>query len=1032
MDYEHYLRKFQDANEFFKQKNYVRAKQFYTELKQVSPHPLPVDNSNMTLQSASQFYEAVCAYELFQPDAEKLLLDFFNHHFKTPYHDIVPFYLGSYYFREKKYKDALEYLKKVKVVDLDNELLTEFKFQLGYGYFREKEFNNAYTQFNAIKNIKGKYYYPTNYYLGYIQFEKKDYDAALRSFEPLEDSKVYQKIIPYYLAQIYFFEEDYDKLIAYIEELDGDRNVKYQDELGQLAGQAYYQQKEYTKALPYLEEYAHKTRSLRESDVYQLGFAHYKNDDWDAAVKYLERLDNREDSLGQNALYILADCYMQQNNKTNARSAYQKAAEIGIDPEINEYSSFNYARLSYEQGFLNESLESLQEFIKKYPNSDMSTEAKEIMSEILLNSRNYVQALQIIESIPNPSNKVRAAYQKAAYFHGIEKFNAGDYKEAILLFNTSHKNPIDEQIKAETYYWKGEALYKLNRYEDAIKEFNNFNWLASTNDLDNEASLLAQSSYSAAYAYIKLDDYPSARPYLAKSIENLEKSGNSGLVNKIYSDALLRFGDCYFIMKNYPKAAEQYNIVVNKKLKGADYALYQKAIIAGLNGHSDKKIELLDRIQNDFKVSLYKDDALYEKGNTLINTGNANQAISVFKQITDDIQKSKYTADAYLKLGLIYFNTDKIKLAIESYKSVLDKFPNSNYAKQAMRGIKDISVSEGNPDIYLSMVKNRSGFDISEAAQDSLLYEAAEAQFINGKTDKAISGFEKYLDQYPNGFNSTSAHFYLGESLYNKEAFEAALEHYKEVIQRGENKFLEKALSKASRITFGQLKDFNLSYEYFKRLLEVASFKENSKTAHVGLLKSAYETGNTMDVKTEAMYIINNNDQFNTADVEEAKYYLAKVLYSENEITKAKNHFEELSKINSEYGAESLFMLAEIAYESNEFDSSIELCFRLIEEMPSYEYWRVKSFILLSENYAAKENFFQAKATLESIINNYKGEELLNVAKLKLENIMKQEELAEKDRLEVKPDTANVFETDTSEQIEFIEPEINNDEVDDF
>src|SRR5690554_1184075 len=169
LDHEHYLRIYQDANEFFAQKNYVRAKQLFTELKQYTQHPISVDNTNMTLQSAAQFYEAVCAYELFQPDAEKLLMDFHKHHFKTPYHEIIPFYLGSYYFREKKYDDALEYLKKVNTLKLDNELLTEYKFQLGYGYFRDKDFSNAKTQFNAIKNIKGKFYYPSNYYLGYIQ-----------------------------------------------------------------------------------------------------------------------------------------------------------------------------------------------------------------------------------------------------------------------------------------------------------------------------------------------------------------------------------------------------------------------------------------------------------------------------------------------------------------------------------------------------------------------------------------------------------------------------------------------------------------------------------------------------------------------------------------------------------------------------------------------------------------------------------------------------------------------------------------------
>ena len=40
-----------------------------------------------------------------------------------------------------------------------------------------------------------------------------------------------------------------------------------------------------------------------------------------------------------------------------------------------------------------------------------------------------------------------------------------------------------------------------------------------------------------------------------------------------------------------------------------------------------------------------------------------------------------------------------------------------------------------------------------------------------------------------------------------------------------------------------------------------------------------------------------------------------------------------------------------------------------------YQYWLGKSFILLAKVYADKENYTQAKATLESIIQHYKIED---------------------------------------------------------
>ena len=48
----------------------------------------------------------------------------------------------------------------------------------------------------------------------------------------------------------------------------------------------------------------------------------------------------------------------------------------------------------------------------------------------------------------------------------------------------------------------------------------------------------------------------------------------------------------------------------------------------------------------------------------------------------------------------------------------------------------------------------------------------------------------------------------------------------------------------------------------------------------------------------------------------------------------------------------------------------------------------VKAFILIAEDYDAMDNSFQAKATLESIIENYKGDQsLVNEAKANLEKL---------------------------------------------
>ena len=57
----------------------------------------------------------------------------------------------------------------------------------------------------------------------------------------------------------------------------------------------------------------------------------------------------------------------------------------------------------------------------------------------------------------------------------------------------------------------------------------------------------------------------------------------------------------------------------------------------------------------------------------------------------------------------------------------------------------------------------------------------------------------------------------------------------------------------------------------------------------------------------------------------------------------------------------------------------------------AYNYWVAKSFIALADVYVAKENYFQAKETLRSVIDNYKGEDLRQEARAKLAEVERKE-----------------------------------------
>ena len=79
--------------------------------------------------------------------------------------------------------------------------------------------------------------------------------------------------------------------------------------------------------------------------------------------------------------------------------------------------------------------------------------------------------------------------------------------------------------------------------------------------------------------------------------------------------------------------------------------------------------------------------------------------------------------------------------------------------------------------------------------------------------------------------------------------------------------------------------------------------------------------------------------------------------------------------------------------------------FELTETYSAYDKWMGKAFILMSDNYLATDELFQAEATLNSLIENSSSDELKEEARKKLktlEKAKKEELVIEKDTVEVK------------------------------
>lgn len=974
--------------DFIKQKNFAIAKEYFTQF--LDRKEVGIEKKYETLKSDAKFYQALCAFELGQKDAEKLMLDYIEKEDETPTKKLAYYHLGRLLFDNKEYKQAIEYFEKVETQTLSKAERDEYKFELGYSYFITKKLDEAFNLFKEIKEVQNKYYYPSNYYYGYISYTKQKFDDALKSFEKLKESKLYEKVIPYYIAQIYFQRKQFDKVIEYLQPLIADANLKYFEELNLVLGQAYFENKNYEKTIKHIEVYLKKSKARKE-ELFQLGYAYYKTNKYAEAINNLQQLSSIQDSVGQNAVYILGDCFLETGNKQKALSAFQQASNMSFDEKITEEAIFNYAKLSAELGYGSQAIATFQNFIVAYPNSAHQDETKEILSDLLLTTKNYIDGLSIIESINNKTPKVNKAYQQIAFLRGLEVYNDKNFIEAIRLFNISLKNPIEPEFKSMSYYWIGECQYELEKYKDALSAYNMFLELASVINIKDKNWYFTNAQYGAGYCLFKQQQYAGAARFFTDAISNASQTNKQEAKTKIIPDASLRNGDCNFMTKNYATAINNYDAVIESKSSVSDYALFQKGTIQGIQGNYEAKIITLENIARVNINSIYLDDAQYNIGDAYLALNKYNNAISTFNNLIAKFANSSFVSKSYIKLGLIYYNQDNINKAAESYKTVIDKYPQSNDAKEALVALKDMSIAEGNPDLYMDVVSNNSNIKISSSEKDSISYLSAETQYAKGNCEDAIKKFDNYINLFANGYFILQAQFYRSECLFKSKQYVASVKGYEYVADAGQNIFREKALVKAAEINYFELKNTLTAEKYYGLLLENATASENIFLANLGLMRCAFQLNEINKVNVYADKILNSS-QSNTEQITEAHFYLAKYYLEQNNYANATINFNQvIKKTSNVFAAESQYLIALILFNENKIKEAEDETFKVIDNFSSYNTWVLKAYLLLADIYETQKDYFQAKATLQSIIENADDEKVKLEATNKLNDILEKE-----------------------------------------
>jgi TolA-binding protein len=971
---------FKEAKEYYQKEQYSLAYPLFKDLQQ---HSMETDRANLPVTAQEiEYYFIVCALKQNEGRSEDKAISYIDVEKNTARVQMLSFHLGEYYYRNQKFSDAVNRYEATNIVNLSNREIADMKFHQGYSYFTMQRFSQAKPLFNTIRKERDDpNYLDANYYYGYLAFRDRQYTDALESFRIVENEKDYATVVPFYIAQIYYIQGKKEEAIEYVKnKLKGGNTQYYDMELKQLIGHAHFERKEYAMALPYLEDYVSKTKKVKREDLYELSYCYYQANQLTKAIDGFKQLSGKEDSLSQHAMYLLGDAYLKTGQKTNARNAFLFCASNSSNPTQREISRYQYAKLSYELGYQDEALNSLRSFLADYPSSTYINEARELLVDVLANTNNYRDAQVLLEGLSNPSPNAKRLYPRILYGRATEMINDGRLAEADALLDKALKDPNNGSVLPFLNFWKGELAYRNDKLDDAIRYYNAYKDAGSPANGEANANTIR---YNLGYCYLRKENYPAALTFF-------EPLGKNPALNsdQLSQDAYIRTADCYYMNRDFAKAKSMYENVIRFSWPAEDYATFQLAMIAGVKS-SNEKVTLLNTMNRKFPASPLVTDANMEVANTYLADQRYRDAIPFLNNVLKG-NNTSLKPQAYLKTGIAYYNLDNNAEAIKQFKTLVSQYPNSPEAEDALDNVRVIYVEDGKPGEYADFMR-QAGKPISVSTEDSLTYGAAFKLYQEGSINNALGSFNTYLQRFPDGSFSIDANFYKGEIYNSKKDWNNALAGYESVAADAPNKFAEKALVAASRIYFFELKNYTQSEKFFGLLKQYSSTQETTLEAMRGLLRSQYQLKKWDAAEANAKELVaakgSNPDDKALANMAIAKNYQVKGQYD-----LAIANYKSVVLLNkAALAAEARYEIANSWFTVNKLNDSEKAAFEVINKSGSYDYWVTKAYILLGDVYYAQKDYFNAKATFQSIVDNSINPELKGEAQTKLSKVIEEE-----------------------------------------
>lgn len=912
-------------------------------------------------KAVAEGYVLLCKFAREFPNMQGELDKYMEKYPHSPVADHVKMGGANYHFGNGKYVDAINLLEGINPESLDRKGQQTYMFQKGYCHFRIGELEDAEYVFSKIKN--GKYYYQAVYYRGYIHYIKKEFDKAIPYFEKAQIESELATACKYHILESKFMLKDYSYVNSYGPQIYEQMTQEYAAQTARILSESHFAANLPQQAQYYYELYSASAQNITAKDNFYAGMVAYTLKGYERAINSFSRIASTADSIGQSAYYHMGQCYISLKNKHKAQESFKNASASSFDKAIQEDAFFNYAKLSFD---LSRNIEPFTQYLNTFHTSAQKRdEIYTYMGTAFLTEQQYGKAIDALKNIKVHNSKTLSFLQKGSLLRGIQLIASSSYtKAADHLAEAVHygSSTGNNNITNLANFWLAECQYRKDNYKGALQILDKL----TSSQTFKRTYEYPTAIYNTGYAHLKLGNYPAAIEAFASYLAQPQNK------REYTAEARLRLADSYFMNRNYNQAAELYIDIAQQNSYRDLYAPLQGAIAYGLISEEGKKLDILNKISGltNIKSPLYT-QAVYEFGRTLVQTGKDEAATVVLNRLINNPPDSTHYYKALLEMGMISSNNRKYDQAMAYYKRVIEEKAISEEGESALAGLENIYRMQNKAEEFFAYLDNVGLSTVKSADEkENMIFNSAQQIFLSEDYPAAISALTSYLEKYPQGANSLQGMFYIAESLNKLGKAEQAAQQYLKVMESGDGAFTEIATLNYGKLSY-QLQKYSEAAKAYHSLEQIAKLGNNKSEGTIGKMRSLYKCNDTDGAIAAAESVMAINEV--SKDIKrEALYIKGKSLQNKEERELANKVFGQLSAEPADaFGAEAAYILILDAYDSGNFTQVEELTFKLSDSATPQTYWLAKSFIVLGDSYAERDEMEQAKATFESIKENY-------------------------------------------------------------